>query len=131
MLKTIFTSQFLFQINRVQVEPIDKLFLFLGLVALIIAGILKLAQKFALSPIDAKLRGKLFGPFLFLGLAQIVWYGARVQLVRFFGSHFLAILLLLIFLVWLGALIFRGIKTYQTDKLQWEKEQVKIKYLPK
>jgi hypothetical protein len=100
-------------------------------VALIIAGILKLAQKFALNPVDAKLRGKLFGPFLFLGIAQIVWYGARVQFIRFFGSHFLAILFCLLFFGWLGMLLAKIFKTYTQEKTLWEKEQVKIKYLPK
>ena len=129
--KTLFTSEFLFEINRIQIEPADKFFLLVGVVALVIAVILKLAAKFSPSPIDSKYRNKLFNVFLFVAVAEIVWYGARAQLVRFFGTHFVAMLVILIALAWLIMVFWKMFRNYRGEKQSWEKEQVRLKYLPK
>ena len=126
-----FTTNFLFQINRIQIQPADKFFLLVGVVALVLAVILKLAAKFAHSPIDAKYRNKLFNVFLFLSLAELVWYGARVQNVRLFGTHFAAMLIITIAFVWLVISLWKMLMNYRQEKTIWEKEQVKLKYLPK
>ena len=130
MIKELFTTQFLFSINRIQILPADKFFLFVGIVALVLAVILKLSAIYSPNPIDAKYRAKLFNPVLFLAIAEIIWYGARAQLVRFFGSHFVAILLMLIFLVWLIVVLWKMLMNYRREKTEWEKEQVRMKYLP-
>ncbi len=130
MLKEYFTTQFLFSINRIQILPVDKFFLFVGVVALVLAGLFKFAVKSALSPVDKKYRQKLCNVFLFLAISEIIWYGARVQLVRFFGSHFVALLLFGISVVWLALVLWKMFKTYRKEKVEWEKEQVKRKYLP-
>ena len=124
-----FTTNFLFQINRIQIQPADKFFLLVGVVALVLAVILKLAAKFAPSPIDAKYRNKLFNVFLFLSLAELVWYGARVQNVRLFGTHFAAMLIITIAFVWLVISLWKMFWRYRGEKTAWEKEQVKQKYL--
>lgn len=130
-LAELFTSTFLFSINRIQIEPADKFFLLAGVAALVVAIILKLAAKFSPSPVDAKYRNKLFNVFLFLALAEIIWYGARAQLVRFFGTHFAAILIILIASVWLIINLWKMLRNYRGEKQAWEKEQVRLKYLPK
>ena len=126
-----FTTNFLFQINRIQIQPADKFFLLVGVVALVLAVILKLAVKFAPSPIDEKYRNKLFNVFLFLSLAELVWYGARIQNVRLFGTHFAAMLIILISFIWLVMVLWKMLRKYRGEKTEWEKEQVKLKYLPK
>lgn len=131
MFKEFFTAKFLFQINRIQIEPADKFFLLAGVAALVVAIILKLAAKFSPSPVDTKYRNKLFNVFLFFALAEIIWYGARTQLVRFFGTHFAAILIIFIALVWLVINLWKMFKNYRSEKQAWEKEQVRLKYLPK
>jgi|SRR3989344_5835001 len=130
-MKDFFSPQFLFQINRVQILPEDKFFLLCGVVALALAIILKLAAKYSPSVVDEKYRNKLFNIFAFIAGAEIVWYAARVQTVRFFGTHFVAILILLIALVWLVRVLWKMFRNYRREKTAWEKEQVKLKYLPK
>lgn len=131
MFKVFFTPKFLFEINRVQIQPADKFFLLVGVVALVFAVIFKLAAKFSPNPVDAKYRNKLFNVFLFLSLSEIIWYGARAQLVRFFGMHLVAMLVICIAFVWFIAVIWKMIRNYRAEKTVWEKEQVKLKYLPK
>ncbi|MBI3232064.1 MAG: hypothetical protein HYZ51_03230 [Candidatus Doudnabacteria bacterium] len=130
MLKDFFTPKFLFEINRIQIQPADKFFLMVGVAGLVIAVIFKLSAKFSPSPVDTKYRNKLFNVFLFLALGEIFWYGARVQLVRFFGAHFVAILIILIVFIWLILALWKMFRNYRGEKTAWEKEQVKLKYLP-
>lgn len=129
MLKDIFLTNFLFQINRIQIQPVDKIFLSVGAVAAVIAIMFKLAAKFSPSPTDSKYRHKLFNVFLFLALGELFWYGARAQLVRFFGTHFVAMLIMFIAFVWLVVIVWKMFKNYSDEKIAWEKEQVKKKYL--
>lgn len=129
MFKNFFTSQFLFSINRIQIQPADKFFLLVGVAAMVVAIVFKLAAKFSPSPVDAKYRNKLFNVFLFLSLAEIIWYGARAQLVRFFGTHFMALLVILIALMWLIMALWKMFRHYRGEKQAWEQEQVKLKYL--
>ena len=126
-----FSSTFLFSINRVQIQPVDKFFLLIGVVALVIAIILKLAAKFSPSSVDTKYRNKLFNVFLFLALAEIIWYGARTQFVRFMGSHFVALLIIVVAFAWLIISLWKMFRNYRNEKVVWEKEEVKRKYLLK
>ena len=128
-LRELFSQQFLFEINRIQILPIDKLFLLIGAVAFVVAVILKLGAKYAPSPADGKYRNKLFSAFLFLSLAEIIWYGSRLQFVRLLGTHFVAIAIIIIFLWWLLSIAWKMFRNYRNEKTVWEKEQVRMKYL--
>jgi H+/gluconate symporter-like permease len=130
-MKDFFSAKFLFEINRVLIEPIDKFFLGFGTAAVVIAIVFRVAQTLAPTPVDAKYRSKFFKLFLTIGLLEIVWYGARLQFVRFFGSHFVAILILLIGLVWFGRIAYGMAKNYKREKADFDKEQLRLKYLPK
>lgn len=124
-------SNFLFQINRIEIQPADKFFLLVGVVALVLAVILKLAAKFAPSPVDTKYRNQLFSVFVFLSLGELIWYLARIYWVRLLGTHFVAIVIVLIAFVWLVIRLWGMLRSYRTEKTAWEKERVKQKYLPK
>lgn len=131
MLKDFFTTQFLFSINRIQIQPVDKIIALIGVIALVIALVFKLGAKFSLNPVDEKYRNKFFRVFIFFGLGELIWYGARVQLIKFFGSHFLALMVFVIVLIWIGFQLWKMFVNYADEKKTWEKEQVKLKYLSK
>jgi hypothetical protein len=82
------------------------------------------------SPVDAKYRGKFFTLFFSIGLSEVIWYGFRVEYVTFFGSHLVAFLILLTGLIWFVVLVVKMIKNYSKEKQEWEKQQVRQKYLP-
>lgn len=126
----MFTEQFLFQINRVQLETSDRALLVIGIVFILTAILFKLGAHFAPSSVDAKYRNKFFYLFLTVGLLEVVWFGARAQFVRFFGTHFVALVILLIGLVWFGFIIGKMIKHYRREKQEWERVELKKKYLP-
>lgn len=127
--KAIFSYKFLFEINRVSIEQVDRFFLIFGISLIALAIIFKLGEIFSPTPIDKNYRKKFFNIFLIIGLSELVWYGARVLWVRFFGSHFFAMLLGLIGFAWFLFVLIKMIQNYTIEKVLWEKEQVKLKYL--
>jgi Ca2+/Na+ antiporter len=129
-MKQYLTTKFLFSINSVMLERVDKVFFVIGAILFILAVVFKLAAIFSPTPVDSKYRNKFFNLFLTIGLSELVWFAARWQNVRFFGSHFVSLFMLLIGLVWLGYILKDIIKNYKEQKVSYEKEQVKLKYLP-
>lgn len=129
-MKEIFTYKFLFEVNRIMLEKSDKVFLMIGALLVVLAIVFKIAAKLAPSEVDSKYRNKLFSLFLYIGFAEVIWFGLRYQNIKFFGSHFVAMLVLLIGLVWFVYLLVKMFKNYGQEKIVWEKEQVRQKYLP-
>lgn len=111
-------------------EKSDKVFLMIGALLVVLAIVFKIAAKLAPSEVDSKYRNKLFNLFMYIGFAEVIWFGLRYQNIKFFGSHFVAMLVLLIGLVWFVYLLVKMFKNYGQEKIVWEKEQVRQKYLP-
>lgn len=130
-LKQFFSTKFLFEINRVMIEPVDKIFALIGATAVLVAVIFKLAAIYAPTEVDKKYRQKFFKLFMTIGLSLVIWYGARMELIRFFGTHFVALAVLLTGFLCLVWLLVKMFKNYKEEKQQWQKEQIKLKYLPK
>lgn len=130
-LKTFFTSNYLFNANAIGLTKGDQAMLFFGLTSILLAVVFKIASVSAPTPPDKAFRSKLFNIFLTLGISETVWAGFRYQNIRFFGSRFVAWLIVSICLVWLIVALVKIIKNYSSEKQIWEKEQVKAKYLPK
>jgi hypothetical protein len=128
-IKQFFTSQYLFQINRLQLETSDKVFFIVGLTSLVLAIVSTIFARLVSNPAQQKLVRKLSHSLWFLGLAETIWFGARYQFVYFFGSHFFALLLLLVWLVWLVFILKYALTGYRRERLAWQKEQIKRKYL--
>jgi len=126
----LISKSYLFDINRVLLTRSDKLFAILGLAMAVLAIAFKLASMYAPNPVDKVLRNKFFRMFLTIGVLEVVWFGARYQNIMFFGSHFVALLILFIGILWFVKLAISVIRHYGSEKEIWEKEQIKAKYLP-
>ena len=129
--KQYFTPQYLFQINNAYVSPREKLFFLAGVILILLSVVLKIASVLAPNPVDAKYRQKFYRLFLSIGLAEIFWYLCRYENVMFFGTRFVLFLVILIGIVWLAVILAGMFKNYKKEKQTWEKEQVRLKYLPK
>jgi hypothetical protein len=129
-IKQYFSSQFLFQFNTAYVSPREKLVFFVGIILLLLAAVLKISGVLAASPVDTKYRQKFYHLFLTIGLGEIFWYLCRYENVTFLGSHFIAMLWAVIGVIWFVAIAVSIFKHYKEEKTVWEKEQVRMKYLP-
>jgi hypothetical protein len=131
MLKSFFTADYLFGSNLVGMQKGDMAMAFFGLACILLAVVFKISAMSAPTPVDKKYRLKYISVFLTLGLAEVVWAMFRYENIRFFGTHFVSWLIFFICLVWLLVIFVKTIKNYSAEKVEWEKEQLKLKYLPK
>lgn len=129
--KNPISLDYLFNVNPTIASRSDKLFLMLGALAVVLAVAFKISAILALNPVDKKYRGKIFNFLVTVGIWEIVWFGFRYEHIYFFGSNFLAALGLLIGFFWLAIIVFKMVKYYGLERRNWEKEQVRLKYLPK
>ncbi len=129
-LKTFFSYNHLFQFNAAFVSPNEKLFFLAGVILVLLGIVLKIAGSLSPSPVDKKFREKFYHLFLTIGLLEMFWYLCRYENAALFGSLFVALLILLIGAIWLVAVLVNCFKNYREEKQNWEKEQVKLKYLP-
>lgn len=130
-LKTFFTTEYLFQVNTAFISPKEKLFFISGLVLVLLSIVLKIASKLSKNPADKKYRAKYYCLFLTIGISELIWYFCRYQNVRFFNTKFVAWLIVLVGIVWFVKISITTFKNYGKEKAEWDKEQLKQKYLPK
>jgi membrane protein implicated in regulation of membrane protease activity len=127
--KKLISKDYLFAINRVALTRSDKMFLWLGVGAAVVGIVLWLIKFYVSNPVDKKFLNKLAKIISATGLLEILWFGARYENVMFFGTHFVAIVILL------GSValtIWTAVKYLRNRKIEtgtWQKEQVKQKYL--
>ena len=129
-IKTFFTPQYLFHVNTAFISPNEKLFLLFGGMLILISIVLKISSSLAPAPVDAKYRAKFYRLFLTIGIFEVIWYLFRYENVIFFDTPFVAWMIILIGLIWLGFVITSLVKHYREEKTNWEKQQVRQKYLP-
>lgn len=119
----------MFEGSQIGLVRSDKVFLITGAIFVALAVVFRILKALAKHPIKAKLLAKFYVWVLTLGLALVVWFGARYQNVRFFGTHFVALLMFLAGLVWLIFILVYWMRKFPSEKQQWDKEQLKQKYL--
>ena len=102
-----------------------------GVVLILLSIVLKISSGLAPNPVDKKYRAKFYHLLLSIGLGEIFWYLCRYENVTFFGTHFVTFLILLIGLIWFFAILVGMFKNYKKEKVVWEKEQVRLRYLPR
>lgn len=123
--------KYLFQIDRLYLSPSDWWFLYIGVGLIVLAVLLRVWQRFLKNPYDAKTMNRLFVLTLIAGIIEVIWFGARYQNVMFFGTHFVALLILLILIVWGSVIKIKFLKNRSKLTEAWQKEQLKQKYLNK
>jgi uncharacterized membrane protein SpoIIM required for sporulation len=129
-LKNFATVDYWFSIDRIMLHRGDSVVLIAGFAGLALAALLYGAGRFAATPVDRRLRTRLATPLLTFGVLEVLWFAARYQLVRFFGSKSVAALILVACGAWFAVRLVRELKRYRADRAAYEKEQVKLKYLP-
>jgi Ca2+/Na+ antiporter len=130
ILKTFFSYQYLFQVNAAFISPQEKLFFFFGAILVLLGIVLKIAAVLSLNPVDKTYREKFYHLFLTIGISEVIWYLCRRENVSFFNTRFVAWIIVLIAIIWFIEVFAKALKNYSKEKIVWEKEQVRQKYLP-
>ncbi|MDR3642494.1 MAG: hypothetical protein P4L74_02590 [Candidatus Doudnabacteria bacterium] len=130
-IKQYISPEFLFTFNSANISPGEKLVFISGIILVLLAIVLKISAILAPNPVDAKYRRKFYGLFLTVGLGEIFWYFLRYENAMFLGTHFVALIIAVVGIVWFAVLVTNMARHYKGNKQVWDKEQVRLKYLPK
>ena len=126
----LLTSKFWFEIDRMtSISLADKIILWTG-VALLALGIILLVYRLLTKNILLKpVIGRVSSVFISVGLLEMLWFLLRTQYVNTLGARITALLIGLIGLGFLFGPLKYFLKQYRQDKVNYQKQQVKEKYL--
>jgi hypothetical protein len=125
----LLSADYLINIDLAALHRSDKAFLVVG-GALTIAGIIfRLTSMSSHHPYARRIWRRLSLWALTIGLLEVLWFALRYERAVYLGSHLVALLILLVGLVWLVPLLKYWLGQYRHDVSQWQKDQVKQKYI--
>ena len=126
----LWDKRYLFGPNPFDLTRSDQIFLGIALAAVVLAFIAKIIVWRAERESPKKvLFSRLFHLFLTTGLLLGLWYGARVQRIPWIYTHFTALLVLAIGLVWSVFIARYYWRRYRPLEQSWKDDQIKRKYL--
>ena len=123
-IKHFFSYDFQIYINRVRFETVDKVFIGLAALLCVLAIAAWVSKRVASNPVTKRLMDRWFVWAGSMGVAGLVWAGARYQLVGLFGTHLAFIILLIVAVVWKLYIVKYMFKVYPGEKAAWEKQQL-------
>lgn len=129
IVQKVFSEKYLFEIDRIALQRSDNMFFVLGIILVVAATVLRVTNMYIQNPVVKKFQHRWFKLAATIGVLEVVWFGLRWENVRFFGTHFIALIILVIGVFWTVAILKYAWRTFALDKQQWEKQQLKLKYL--
>lgn len=127
----VFSKDFWFGIDRFAIHLSDRMFLWTGIVLVVLSIIFLLYARFASNQFLAKFALRVSKILLIIGLSEGVWYLLRTQFVQALGTRFTATVILLLGLVWLYFPIRYLVTHYKVDMEKAQREANREKYLKK
>lgn len=128
----LWNPRYLLGPNPLDLSRSDYIFFWIAVgfvVVGIIAKLLVLREEYG-SP-RRILLGRLYHLFATMGVLVLIWVGFRFENIPWLSTHFLALLLLLICLVWLGFIAKYFFMEFLRQQKIWADELLKRKYLPR
>ena len=129
--KQFITSDFWFQIDRTLIHKSEYASVIAGGALFLLSLAIYLYARTVSIPQLKTWWNKIGTVSLVTALLSGLWFGLRYEAIRFFGSRFT---LGLIFGAWLIRILYLAYVYFikmGKQKTEWEKEQAKLKYLPK
>ncbi|OGE77735.1 MAG: hypothetical protein A2751_01605 [Candidatus Doudnabacteria bacterium RIFCSPHIGHO2_01_FULL_46_14] len=126
----LWDKRYLFGPNPFDLARSDHIFFVLAITCVIIAAAAKIIVLRAERGSPKKiLFGRVFHLFLTIGILLGIWYGARIERIPWIYTHFTALLLLIVGLVWFGFITRFYLRVHRSAQERWQDEQVKLQYL--
>ncbi len=127
--KKIFTSDFFFTIDIAKLHRTDWVVFIVGALLIAVGLFISILRRNKANPYSKSVLSRLSRLFITIGLLELLWFLFRFEAVKWFGTRFTAALVLLIGLIWLAAILKDYFKNHKKRTTEWEKEQLKLKYL--
>lgn len=78
-----------------------------------------------------KLLSRYFRLNFTVGILISLWFGARYEAIPWLATHFVVLVLLIIWAVWLFFVVRENLTRYRRQQSLWEEDVLKRKYLPR
>ena len=130
MLTKLFDYFFWFTQPSTILTNADKVFGYLFLASLLLAIILGVWGRFISNQADKKLVKKFYLLTLNLGIAGLFWFGVRFENIPILAERFWAGAILIIGFIWLLFIVKYLAFNFRAEKVNYEREQIKNKYIP-
>lgn len=126
----LWNTKYLFGPNPIILSRSDYIFFYLA-AAIFVLGIVCKILIMRKEQGDPKryFLNRLFHLGLTIGLLLLLWSSARYENIPWIGTHFVALMLLLIAAVWLGFILWYRIRIYPPQARRFREEKVKEQYL--
>lgn len=129
ILTKVFSTEYIFDFTVMVPDKTDRMYMIAGLLMVLLGTAFKLISNFSKNPVTAHLWHRLATPLIVGGVLEVLWLASREQNIKLFGSHFVALIIGIVVLVWIYFPIMHYFKEYKQRKDKWEKQQVKLKYM--
>jgi hypothetical protein len=100
-----------------------------GLLMVLLGSAFKLISNYSTNSVKRMFYHRLASPLVVGGILEVLWYSARYENIKLFGSHFSAWIAGIAILVWISFPIRYFFTRYKSEWQSWEKQQIKLKYL--
>ena len=126
----LWSKTYLFGPAGFELSRSDKGFFFTAVVLIAAGLIFKFVQISREQGSPARLLlARFFHLFFTIGVFLLIWSGAREQGIPWVSTHFLALLLGVVFLVWLAFILRYYFGKHRSLTESWAEEKIKKKYL--
>lgn len=112
-------------------DQADKYFLFFFIGLLGLGVVLGLVTRFAKNSVNKALFRRFFHLAVWTAIGGLVWFGIRYENTPIFARRYWAGITLLVGVVWLLFILKYLVFNFRHQKTEYDKEQIKKKYLPK
>lgn len=129
--RQLVSREYLLEVDFTRLHPTDHGLAVLGAALTLLGIILRIMARWAPHELSRHFRQRLSTWALTIGLLEVLWFGLRYQNAPALGSHLAAFLVLLLGLIWLFYIVRYRFGSYRGSVQQWQREQVKQKYLQK
>jgi hypothetical protein len=129
--KNLLTSDYWFDVDRTRLHVFDKTVLGVAIGLVLLSGVLYLVKRKVQNPFDKQIAEKLAVAIFWLGVLEALWFGLRFEYVAMLGTKFVATLIAVAFGIRIIYLLIKYLRNRKAALVAWQKEQTKLKYLPK
>ena len=113
----------------IEMSRSEKLYFAISILLLILSAIIFIAKRMSKDKLFRVLARKWFNVVFWVGLIALVWSGFRYETIQYLSANVIVLLDFIVGVVWAACIVKYQLTTYRQLRVDFEKEQVKLKYM--
>lgn len=125
----VFNVSYIFDFSNMILTVGDRMYMIVGFLMVVLGSVFQVIGLYSKNPVSRLMWYRLASPLGVGGILEVFWYVARYENINLFGSHFVAWGIGIVVLVWIFFPIRYLLGRYNKERVNWEKQQIKLKYI--